>query len=77
MEVTQQKTHFNNFFRAGQLKIKFGAIFSLLEDELAPLIPDELPTIETAAAAEERETESRIASLRRSNPKNKKEVRRK
>ena len=68
----QRNTHFNIFFKTGQLNIKFDGTLSLVREELEPLIPEETPTLETAAAAaEERFTESKIAkwSRRRSNPK--------
>ena len=58
----QRNTHFNIFFKTGQLNIKFDGTLSLVREELGPLIPEETPTLETAAAAaEERFTESKIA----------------
>ena len=54
------------------MNIKFDGTLSLVREELEPPIPEETPTLETAAAAaEERFTESKIAkwSRRRSNPK--------
>ena len=58
----QRNTHFNIFFKTGQLNIKFDGTLSLVREELEPLIPEETPTLETAAAAaDERFTESKIA----------------
>ena len=41
--------------------MKFDGTLSLIREEPGPLIPEETPTLETAAAADERETESNIA----------------